>query len=186
MNDKPEKQSRAGFSKGDADVWREFLERQLPQIYAMFIKRWWNPSLAEEMVQKTVFDAVRGLSSYDPQKASPQQWIYGIARNNIRLEIRKRAGRPSVNGDISTYLEAMDKSELPDEVLERKETSQLVCKALNRLDAKQQQVLRGKYIESLSARQIAKEMNLTEKAVHSLLYRARNALQLELKLEALI
>ena len=80
MNDKPEKQSRAGFSKGDADVWREFLERLLPQIYAMFIKRWRNTSLAEELVQKTVFDAVRGLSSYDPQKASPRQWIYSIAR----------------------------------------------------------------------------------------------------------
>ncbi len=55
----------------------------------MFLTRWPNPALAEELTQKTVFDAVRGLKSYDLTKGSPEEWITGIARNNIRLEIRK-------------------------------------------------------------------------------------------------
>jgi len=39
-----------------------------------------NPSLAEELVQKTVFDAVRGRNTSTLKKA-PSKMIFGIARN---------------------------------------------------------------------------------------------------------
>jgi RNA polymerase sigma factor (sigma-70 family) len=184
VNDAKASMKLAGIIEGDTHVWRELLSEQIPALYLIFMHRWHNPSLAEELVQKTVFDAVRGRSSYRPEKGSPEQWIGGIARNNIRLEIRRRATRPSINGDISTYLKVMDKSELPDEILEKKETSQLVRQAMGRLDGKQQEVLTKKYIDNLSARQIAEDMGLTEKAVHSLLYRARKSFEKELKLQS--
>jgi RNA polymerase sigma-70 factor (ECF subfamily) len=181
VTDDTEQPGRAEFAEGDADVWREFLGREIPLLYGMFMKRWPNPWLAEELVQKTVFDAVRGRDSYDPSRGSPEEWIFGIARNNIRLEMRKRASRPSVNGSISSYLEVIDTRGLPNEVLEREETVAAVRLALSRLESKEQDVLRAKYIEDLPARDIAQQMSITEKAVHSLLYRARNSLRQELK-----
>jgi RNA polymerase sigma-70 factor (ECF subfamily) len=184
VNDANASIKQAGILEGDEQVWRKLLAEQIPALYSMFMHRWYNPALAEELVQKTVFDAVRGRSSYNPEKGSPHQWIGGIARNNIRLEIRRRATRPSINGDISTYLEIMDKSELPDEVLEKKETSELVRRAMEQLEDNQQEVLTKKYIENLSAREIAETMGLTEKAVHSLLYRARKSFEKELKLQS--
>jgi len=176
-----EQRSWAGFARGDADIWQEFIGREIPLLYGMFMRRWPNSSLAEELVQRTIFDAVRGSSSYDPSRGSPGEWILGIARNNIRLEVRKRASRPSTNGDISLYLEAIDTKPLPDEVLEQKETAVLVRSALGRLESKEQTVLRARYIEGLLARDIAGQMGITEKAVHSLLYRARISLRKELK-----
>jgi len=181
VSDEHNQQSWAGLSEGNADVWQQFLSRQIPQLYAMFMKRWPNPSLAEELVQRTVFDAVRGRDSYNPSRGSPQEWIFGIARNNIRLEIRRRASRGSVNGDISSYLETIDSRPLPDEVLEQKETIAVVRAALNRLENKEQAVLRAKYIDGLSAKKISHQMGITEKAVHSLLYRARISLRDEIK-----
>lgn len=181
MTDELEQRSWAEIAQGDADIWRELISREIPQLYGMFMRRWPNPSLAEELVQKTVFDAVRGCGSYDPSKGSPGEWLFGIARNNIRLEMRKRASRPSVDGDISSYVEAMDREALPDEVLEQKETAMVVRAALSRLESKEQAVLRAKYIEGLSARDIAGQIGITEKAVHSLLYRARISLRRELK-----
>ena len=91
------------------------------------------------------------------------------------------ATRPSVDGDISHYLETIDSEPLPDEVLERKETAVIVQSALSRLENKEQDVLRAKYIENLSACDIARRSGITEKAVHSLLYRARDSLRVELK-----
>jgi len=176
-----EQQSWVGFAEGDDGIWREFISWQVPQLYRVFLKRWPNPALAEELVQKTVFDAVRGLDSYDPSKGSPEQWILGIARNNIRLEIRRRASRPSPNGDIEHYLEKIDAQPLPDEVLERRETSEIVRMALARLKSKEQAVLKAKYIEELSANDIALQMSITEKAVHSLLYRAKASLRRQLE-----
>lgn len=176
-----EQRSWAGFARGDADIWREFIGQEIPLLYGMFMRHWPNPSLAEELVQRTVFDAVRGCGSYDPSRGSPEEWIFGIARNNIRLEVRKRSSRPSTNGDISLYLEAIDTKPLPDEVLERKETAVLVHSALRRLESKEQTVLRARYIEGLLTSDIARDMGITEKAVHSLLYRARISLRQELK-----
>ena len=166
---------------GDENVWREFLNSQIPQLYRMFMNHWPNPSLAEELVQKTVFDAIRARTTYQPSKGGPQEWIFGIARNNIRLEIRKRAARPSINGDISSYIDKLDTKPLPDEILEQKETTAIVQAALNRLPAKEQAVLKAKYLEGLSAMEIALQINTTEKAVHDLLYRARISLRQELK-----
>ena len=186
MPERLEQQSWADFAKGDTDVWREFIEREIPQLYGLFMDRWPNRSLAEEMLQKTVFDAVRGRCSYDPSKGSPEQWILGIARNNIRLEIRRRASRPSINGDISRYFEAMDTKPLPDEVLERQEMTVIVRSALSRLESKEKAVLEARYIEELSATDIARQMNTTEKAVYSMLYRAKISLRRELELLAAV
>jgi RNA polymerase sigma factor (sigma-70 family) len=52
---------------------------------------------------------------------------------------------------------------------------------MNKLGDKERTVLQAKYIDDLSARQIARKLSLTEKAVHSLLYRARTALRDKLK-----
>ncbi|MCJ7728419.1 MAG: sigma-70 family RNA polymerase sigma factor [Sedimentisphaerales bacterium] len=181
MEQQPKQQEWIGLVEGDGQVWREFLQQVIPRLYGTFLKSWPNSSLAEELVQKTVFDAVRGRNTFDPEKGSAEEWIFGIARNNIRLEIRKRASRPTVNGDISTYLDLIDTEPLPDELLENKETADIVRTALTQLDGRQQMVLRAKYIEGLSAGEIAKRLEVTEKAVHDLLYRARNSLRARLK-----
>jgi RNA polymerase sigma factor (sigma-70 family) len=181
VNNELSKQNWTGFAEGDGEVWREFLSRVIPQLYGMFMKSWGNRSLAEELVQRSVFDAVRGRGSYEASKGSPEEWIFGIARNNIRLEIRRRASRPSIDGDISNYLDTIDAEPLPDEVVEQKETAVIVQAALGRLKSKEQDILRAKYIEGLSVREIAEQIGVTEKAVHSLLYRARNSLAQELK-----
>jgi RNA polymerase sigma-70 factor (ECF subfamily) len=181
VEQQPKKRACSGLVEGDSGVWQEFLQQIIPRLYGMFLKSWPNPSLAEELVQKTVFDAVRGRTTFDPEKGTGEEWIFGIARNNIRLEIRKRASRPTVDGDISAYLDVMDTEPLPDELLENKETADIVRTALGQLEEKEQTALRAMYIEGLSAREIAERMELTEKAVHSILYRARNSLRAKLK-----
>lgn len=165
------------IKKGSADLWREVLTQIIPQLYSMFINKGIHPELAEELVQNTVFDAIRGRASYDSTRGTPQQWIFSIGKNNLALEIRRRQNQPKANGQLLKYMEAIETNVLPDEILERKETAELVLKALDDLDEKEKNILQAKYIDNLSARQISKQMEITEKAVHSLLYRARNSLR---------
>ncbi|MBN2181824.1 MAG: sigma-70 family RNA polymerase sigma factor [Sedimentisphaerales bacterium] len=185
MPDELEQRCWKKFAQGDADIWRQFIDRQIPRLYRLFMKSWPNPSLAEELVQRTVFDAVRGSGSFNPDKGSPEEWIYGIARNTIRLELRRRASRPGTNGEIGRYFDAIDTKLLPNELLERQETIEIVRAALGKLESKEETVLRAKYIEDLPTCEIAAEMKMTEKAVHSLLYRARISLRRQLKQMAL-
>ena len=167
--------------QGDAQLWQAFLAEQIPRLYRMFMKRWPNPALAEELTQKTVFDVIRGRAGFDPDKGGLNEWLFGIARNNIRMEIRKRAIQGGLNGDMARYFARMGQEALPDELLEKAETAALIRQALAGIEENQRQVLIAKYIQDLSARQIARQIKITEKAVHSLLYRARRALRRELE-----
>ena len=49
------------------------------------------------------------------------------------------------------------------------------------MESKEKAVLEAKYIEELSANDIARQMDTTEKAVYSLLYRAKISLRRELE-----
>ena len=148
------------------------------------MKQWPNPSLAEELTQKTVFDALRAREGYDPLKGSPQAWLYKIARNNMALEVRKRNQQTSANGQLLHYLNKLGKEPLPDEIIEKNETAVIVKNALDRLNEKERYVLKAKYINGLTAGAISENMKITEKAVHSLLYRARMSLRKKLRLLA--
>ncbi len=162
---------------GAPGVWRGVLARTIPQLYGLFIRRGIDAGLAEELTQRTVFDAIRRYETYESSKGSPEQWMFTIAKNNLALEMRNRSTHARPDSDVLKYLEAMDSAPLPDEVLERKETTQLVRTALSQLDDKEQLVLKSKYLHDMTARQIGKAIKLSEKAVHSLLYRARNSLR---------
>ena len=162
----------SGISTGDAAAWRKLLDEIIPKLHRMFMQRWPNISLVEELVQKTVFDAVRGRQKYDPAKGTPEDWFFGIAYNNVRMELRKRASGPTVNGDATKYLQAMDTQLLPDEVLEQKETAQRVRMTLDKLEDKEREVLKARYLDGIPIKEIALKMNTNEKGVYNLLYRA--------------
>ncbi|MFZ9011553.1 MAG: RNA polymerase sigma factor [Anaerohalosphaeraceae bacterium] len=159
------------------DLWRQVLPRLIPQVYSMLRRRGIHPALAEELTQKTIFDAIRRRETYDASKGTLEQWIFSIAKNNLALEMRQRQNRPKPDGQLLQYLEVMDSTPMPDTVLEQQETAALVREGLSQLNEKERTVLKDKYLEDLSARQICMKLKLSEKAVHSLLYRARISLR---------
>jgi RNA polymerase sigma-70 factor (ECF subfamily) len=166
---------------GKPEFWRAFLAEQIPHLYQMFQRHGIHTALAEELVQATVLNAIRGTNTYDPTRGSLEQWLFGIASNSLALEMRQRQYRPKYNGDLLEYLQEMDSEPLPEEILEHQENVERIRQAMATLDPSQQDVLTARYHEDLPVRQIGRKMNLTEKAVESLLYRARNNLRVKLQ-----
>jgi len=159
--------------ESSTQTWSALLTRSIPLIYGIYLRRGIHPALAEELTQKTVFDAVRGRTAYDPLRGTLEQWVLGIAHKNLALEMRQRAGRVKAVENLSACLGSLEKDLLPDDLLERKETAQLVQRAMAALPKRERDVLKFKYLQDFTAREIAGKMEMTEKAVHSLLYRAR-------------
>ena len=81
----------------------------------MFTRRGIHPALAEELTQKTIFDAIRRRETYDSSKGTLEQWIFTIAKNNLALEMRQRQYRPKPDGQLLKSLEVMDSAPIPDE-----------------------------------------------------------------------
>jgi RNA polymerase sigma-70 factor (ECF subfamily) len=162
---------------GDSELWRTTLSRVIPMIYGMFVRRGIHPSLAEELTQKSVFDAYRGRTEFDPSRGQVDAWIVGIARNNLALEMRKRKNSQAIGPDLMRHLAALDTAVLPDEALECDEMRILVRRAMNDLRDNERQVLHLRYLEDRTVPEIARQLKITDKAVHSLLYRAKISLR---------
>ena len=181
MTDTDQKTKVAAFDIADPARWADMLKTGIPKIYSMLIRRKVNPALAEELTQKTVFDAIKGKHTFDPEKGSPDTWLLAIANNNLAAELRKRSIREIPGSELVSYIEAIDRRLLPDEVLEKTETALLVRGAMDRLDEKERKVLQAKYIDGHNAITIGRDLGISQKAVHNLLYRARISLRDKLK-----
>ena len=128
-----------------------------------------DPEAARDVVQTAFTKALESLPSLE-RPASFYFWIFTIARNESYNLLRDRR-----NG-ISELSEDIWDTETPHEHLIRKETSNQVGEALNRLKPEYREVLMLKHIERLSYVDIATITGATVSSVESRLFKARKAL----------
>lgn len=153
---------------GDALAWRHGYEEAFAPLSGYI--RWRCAGLNdvfEDVLQETWLVAVKSIRKFDPPAGSFLDWLRGIAANLIRNHLRKRHRRgshESLDGDVPT---ANGHAEL--------ERSEKIALALAELPERHERVLRAKYVESRSVREIARDWNESEKAIESLLSRAREA-----------
>jgi RNA polymerase sigma-70 factor (ECF subfamily) len=163
-------------------VERWFLEYADALYTFVFYRVGRNEELATEVVQDTFLTALRKIEYYEPGRGAMLPWLTYTARNRIRKVLRRR-GRLRQVGDrwdeidrklLAAYRE-LNTSPLPDEVLERKETAELVQMALSNLPDNYRRALKEHYCEQRSLDEIAGGSGISESAVKSLLHRARLA-----------
>jgi RNA polymerase sigma-70 factor (ECF subfamily) len=184
---------------GDAGAIRTLAEAALSPLYTFcFYRVGKNRHLCEEAVQETLVRAIRDLSHYDPDRAGDNifPWLTGLARN----EISRALGAEKHALSLESMWAAMDRKLLvlyrklelepfADELLQREETRQLVNTTMSQLPPHYREALEAKYLGGRSVRDLAALWSISEKAVESLLGRARQAfreifLELSGKLEA--
>lgn len=159
---------REAVLAGDALAWQAGYEEAFSPLSSYI--RWRCAGLNdlyEDVLQETWLVAVKSIRKFDPQVGSFLDWLRGIAANLIRNHLRKRHRRgphESLNGDVPSTNGHADL-----------EQSEKIALALAELPERHERVLRAKYVESYSVREIAQTWNESEKAIESLLSRAREA-----------
>ena len=166
---------------GDRDAAGVLFRRHLEPLYEFVHYRLGGDrSAVEDVVQDTFLVAIESLASFDG-RSSLSTWLCGIARNKIRGERRKR--RPMALEDalaeaapeIDAILADVAREPLPEEVLDRQETRELVGAALSSLPGDYRAALLSKYVEGRSVEEFAASSGATFKAAESRLQRARVA-----------
>lgn len=135
---------------------------------------------AEDVVQDTFLVALEGLAGFDG-RSSLHTWLCGIAKHKISSQRRKR--RPMAledvlaesQGEIDAILARIESEPLPEWVLERGETRELVGATLSSLSPDHRQALCDKYLEGRSVKEMAARSGKSVKATESLLTRSRSA-----------
>jgi len=139
---------------------------------------------AEDLTQDVILDAWRNLDQFDRERAF-WPWLLGIAGRRLARFYRSAQASPFIalrrERHLQDILERLEsESPLPDQILDREETRELLGAVLSSLNPKHQKLLELKYFLEKTQEQIAAELNLSIAAVNSGLQRARAALRTSL------
>jgi len=138
-------------------------------------------SLAEDVVQ----DAFMKLHAQFRQVRAPQPWLYRTV-HNLAIDHQRRARKivsldaPSSDGTTPAS-DAADSQPLPDEQIARWEGIGLVRLVLETLDARSREIIRLRFNEDLSYKEISGRTGLTVGHVGYLLHHALKAMAVELE-----
>ena len=151
---------------GDADAWRAWYEAEYAPLEGYVLWRCGSlRDLADDVLQDTWLTAVRRIRHFDPAAGPFHGWLCGIAANVLRNQLRARRRRTSRQEPLHADLGAATD----------RRRAERVAEALATLPERSERVLRMKYLDRLSVAEIAAACGETEKAVESLLTRARVA-----------
>jgi RNA polymerase sigma-70 factor (ECF subfamily) len=139
---------------------------------------------AEDLTQDVFLDAWRNLDRFDMEREF-WPWLLGIAGRRLARHYRSAQASPFIalgrERHLQDILERLESaSPLPDQILDRLETRELLGAAFSSLNPKHQKLLELKYFLEKTQEEIAAELDLSIAAVNSSLQRARAALRASL------
>jgi RNA polymerase sigma-70 factor (ECF subfamily) len=137
-------------------------ERLLRRVYAYVAYRVDNRSEAEDITSETFERALRYRESFDDRKGDPIAWLLGIARNCVYdAQLRHRPEPAEV--------EQVGGGEIESAIV----TKLTLAQALSTLSSQDRELVALKYGADLSAREVAKVLDMRTNAVEVGLTRAR-------------
>jgi RNA polymerase sigma factor (sigma-70 family) len=155
----------------EADATRDLYERYARQIYTYCLHQLGNREEAEDAVQSTFLNAFRGYQrGVDPEFESA--WLYKIAQNVCLTRQRSSSRRRRV--ETASDLDAMQ-DYVPAHEFDADELINLP-EALDAMPHQQRKALLLREWQGLSYKEIADELDLSQAAVETLLFRARRTL----------
>jgi len=174
------------FQKSDEGAFNYLVEKFHPQVINIIYRFLGRVEVAEDLAQDVFVKIYCSALTYRPT-AKFSTWLYRIVANHC-LNYRRDAGRTrqySLDAEGPTGKPTAanlrnGKSLEPGEVLEREELQQQVLAAVNALPENQRMAVILDRYRGMSYREIGEVMNISEKAVKSLMARARENLRRKL------
>lgn len=158
---------KRGIQTGDARALSALHDAHVRPLYSFcFFRLGRDHHAAEEVVQETLLLALERIDEWEPDRGDLDTWLAWLSRNLIR---RANEARRRFAGGL------VEPASLDPELDDALDEGEAVTVALERLPGHYRSVLERKYLQGESVRAIASSQQTTEKAVESLLGRARDA-----------
>lgn len=162
---------------GDSDSWRRIVAEYAPRVFGLLRSRCGDDELAEEITQSTMCTLASKLGDY-VETGRFESWIFRIAVNRLRDEIRRRVrhARPT----DSESMAAIGRSDRPAGVLESGEIHDRLGRAMARLSESDREIIDLRHTGGMSFRALS---DFYSEPMGTLLARHHRALK---KLRALL
>ena len=155
----------------DVAAVRHLSECLLPSVWRfVYFRVKGDRHLAEDIVSETVLALIKAVAASDFDVVCPSAWLRSVATHKIQDHFRAVARVQHLIDGAASVAEQNKPAQPACEVEEQRAA---VRRVMDDLPEPQRLALEWKYIDHLSVREIAVRMALTEKAVESILFRAR-------------
>ena len=128
----------------------------------------------DDITQDAMVKAILNQDKYDDRVASLNAWLFTLTKNLCLDFMGKKKNNPYNHYDINEahYLSTEESNEL-----EQSEVEAQINEALNQLSDRERMLLKMKYFDDQSGREIAYALNLPEKNIPCYTMRARKQLK---------
>ncbi|MTI83665.1 MAG: sigma-70 family RNA polymerase sigma factor [Firmicutes bacterium] len=168
------------FKSGSVEAFEELVNRYERKVYTLAYRFTGNYADAGDMVQEVFIRVYRALPKFRAE-SSFSTWIYKVAANVCRDELRKQRRKKSVSlenmeanqGEIAVT----DEAQSPEEFVEQRDLQARVQKYIDQLTEDQRMILLLREMHQLSYEEMADVLECSLGTVKSRLSRARLALK---------
>jgi RNA polymerase sigma-70 factor, ECF subfamily len=150
---------------GDQRAMRALYGRFADELLRFAMASLGEREAAEDVVQETMVAAWAGARRFRGE-SSARSWLFGICRNQVALELRRRPRRPEPqepDEDLAAPAPTEARAGLPE--------------ALELLDTEQRQLLQLVYVQGLPQQEVADALGIPLGTVKSRLFSARARLR---------
>lgn len=173
MSDLTQDQARQA-SEGSDEAFARLFERLHPVLAAWATLRLRGPVARtldpDDLVQEVWWRALERFDTYDPDKGLFRSWLFGIAGNVLREQMRRHMGRPGSTGarrvieldDLGPVLEASWTSITKG--ARRSENAERLVAFVQALDADDRTLFIHRGLEGLALADAGKILGITENA----------------------
>lgn len=179
--DRTDEQLVTDFMGGDDGAFKALIQRYHADLLRFLARLTGDQTLAEDLFQDTFLQVHQSAASFDTSRTF-RPWLFTIAANKARDELRKRSRRKTLElsapvggsgSDGATFVDLMQIDiPSPEEITDHAERDSLVQQALNALSPTLREILLLAYFQRLSYQQIADDLGIPLGTVKSRLHAA--------------
>ena len=162
-------------AQADPSKFDALYELHFERVYFFVVGRVHNRVTAEDVTSEVFHKALANLSTYQWRGSSFAAWLFRIAANSIADQY-KRENREQPSDDDDS-LDPPSGSDVSSREMESIERQLLFSHLVEKLPAIQRRVVRERFIEERSIREIAQRLRKSEGAVKQLQFRALQTLR---------
>jgi RNA polymerase sigma-70 factor (ECF subfamily) len=174
--------------EGDKETVRLWFIEYADQLYSLILhKVGKDENLACDIVQQTFVEALSKIKEYEPARGTMLSWLSCLSKNYTKKMLREKQrhlsyqqDNYSTNGELLETCTKITTQPLPEHIIERQETAELVRTTLTQLPDWYRKVLRQYYYQQKSIEEISNSEGKSAVALRILLYRARKAFKKQL------
>jgi RNA polymerase sigma-70 factor, ECF subfamily len=172
IDKKPDHDLVNAAKRGDTSAFEQLMSRHTRRVLAVALRITKNREDAEDVVQESFHKAFVHLRGFQ-QASQFSTWITRIGFNESYMVLRRRRkGQEVLPETFDNSLDFVpdafiDHSPTPEELYRRREHSELITKAINRLGPKTQKAIWLRMFEEQSVEETARMLDISASSVKS-------------------